>query len=157
MFRFKLALSISTLFLLVFVSGACQVVMPDGTQIGAEQPVAVAISESQAACTLATLKGTYIFTARGVITDDDNKIVPYAEAGTWTVDGNGNAEGVVSITINGETIATKESFAATYDHISGCVFTAADGFGLEFDLYTTPSGKTVTYFSPGFSGTMFKQ
>jgi hypothetical protein len=107
-------------------------------------------------CTLTTLTGTYIFQARGVITDT-GELRPYAEAGTWTLDGNGNAEGVASISIDGTALARREVFSATYAHDSGCVFSAEDAFGLEFDLYTTPSGTTITYSSPGFSGTMFRQ
>ena len=114
------------------------------------------VISAPAECTLETLKGTYIFEAQGSIVEDE-AILPYAEAGIWTVDGAGNAEGIISISINGEVLATKEAFSATYELESDCVFTVRDAFGLEFDLYTTPAGKTVTYFSPGFSGTMFKQ
>jgi hypothetical protein len=106
-------------------------------------------------CTLNTLKGTYLFEARGVITDT-GQIHPYAEAGSLTLDGNGQAQGVISLSTDGLAVARREVFSATYEHETGCVFSVVDAFGLEFDLYTTPSGTRVTYFSPGFSGTMFK-
>jgi hypothetical protein len=106
-------------------------------------------------CTLKTLKGTYLFQAQGVVIQD-GKVSPYAEAGTWTLDGKGNAAGVLSASIDGVPFATREAFTATYKLTSGCVYSAVDAFGLEFDLYTTPEGKTMTYFSAGFSGTQFK-
>jgi hypothetical protein len=107
-------------------------------------------------CTLNTLYGTYLFQAQGVISDA-GELRPYVEAGTWTLDGNGNAEGLISISIDGAPLARGEVFTATYEHHSACVFTVRDAFGLELELYTTPSATTMTYFSPGFSGTQIKQ
>jgi hypothetical protein len=112
---------------------------------------------AQGNCTLQTIEGTYIFEARGSNIDEDGNMLPYAEAGIWTLDGEGNAAGLISIGIDGENFVTKEPFTAKYEVVSDCVFEATDEFGLVVDLYTTPSGSTVTYYSPGFSGTMFKQ
>ena len=47
--------------------------------------------------------------------------------------------------------------APTYEQVEGCVYTLTDGFELAFDMYATPSGDVVTYYSPGFSGKMVKQ
>ena len=43
-------------------------------------------------CTLKTIKGTWVFEARGVIKDGET-VLPYAEAGVWTLDGDGKAVG----------------------------------------------------------------
>ncbi len=110
-------------------------------------------------CTLKTIKGTYLFQAQGAVLSE-GEVRPYAEAGTWTLDGKGNATGVFSAGIGGVSIANQEAFTATYQLESGCVFTAFAPVGTEvfvFHLYTTPEGRTMTYFSPGFSGTMFKR
>lgn len=110
-------------------------------------------------CTLKTIKGTYLFQAQGAVVSN-GQVQTYAEAGTWTLDGKGNATGVFSAGIDGVSIANQEAFTATYQLESGCVFTALAPVGSEvftFHLYTTPSGKTMTYFSPGFSGTQVRQ
>jgi hypothetical protein len=114
---------------------------------------------AQDTCTLKTIKGTYLFQAHGVVLSEGEPRA-YAEAGTWTLDGKGNATGVFSASIGGVPIATQEAFTATYQLESGCVFTALAPVGTEvlaFHLYTTPPGKTMTYFSPGFSGTQIRQ
>ena len=114
-------------------------------------------ASAQSNCTLKTIKGTYIFEARGTILDEDENVQPYAEAGIWTLDGEGNAEGFISIGIGGENFVVKEPFTAEYALVSDCVFEVTDEFGLVVDLYATRSGSTITYYSPGFSGTMFRQ
>jgi hypothetical protein len=110
-------------------------------------------------CTLKTIQGTYLFEARGVVRDGQ-KVLPYAEAGTWTLDGVGKAQGAYSASVDGEVIAGQEPFTATYKLKSGCVFTALAPVGdqmIEFHLYTNDQGTTMTYFSPGVSGAMFKR
>ena len=111
----------------------------------------------QETCTLETIAGTYLFQAQGVVVGEDGEMHAYAEAGAWTLDGQGNAVGVLSASADGVAVARGEAFTATYELASDCVFTATDAFGLEFELYTTPSGKSITYFSPGFSGTQIRQ
>src|SRR5215813_2808298 len=114
---------------------------------------------AQDTCSLKTIKGTYLFQAQGAVLSN-GQVQTYAEAGTWTLDGKGNAVGVFSAGVDGASIANQEAFTATYQLESGCVFTAFAPVGTEvftFHLYTTPSGKTMTYSSPGFSGTMDRQ
>jgi hypothetical protein len=111
---------------------------------------------AQSNCTLKTIQGTYIFEAQGVITDA-GEARPYAEAGIWTLDGAGKAAGFISIGINGENFVNREVFTAEYELVSDCVYKVTDQFDLVVDLYTTRMGSTITYYSPGFSGTMWKQ
>lgn len=111
---------------------------------------------AQDTCTLETISGTYIFHAQGSVVED-GVVSPYAEAGVWTLDGAGNAVGVLSASINGEAFARREPFNATYALDSGCAFSVQDAFGLEFDLYASADGSNIMYFSPGFSGTMIRQ
>jgi hypothetical protein len=122
-------------------------------------PGSVSAAEDAAKCTLRTIKGTYVFAAHGVL-NDGKSVLPYAEAGTWTLDGLGHARGVFSASLNGTTIANQEAFTATYRHESDCIFTAFAPVGnevLEFHLYATDQGATMTYFTAGVSGTQFKR
>ena len=107
-------------------------------------------------CTLKTIKGTWIFEARGVVKDGET-VLPYAEAGVWTLDGDGKAVGIFSASVNGVAIATQKPLTATYQLKPGCVFTAVDSEGLLFDLYPIVQGTTMTYFTAGVSGTQFKR
>lgn len=88
---------------------------------------------------------------------NEDEVRPYAESGIWTLDGNGNATGVISGSIDGVPFATRQAFTATYEHVADCVYAVVDEFDLQVDLYTTPTGTPMTYFSPGFSGTHLKQ
>jgi hypothetical protein len=117
---------------------------------------AVSADQDSGRCTLRTLKGTYVFEARGVLKDGAS-VVPYAEAGTWTLDGAGHAQGVFSASLNGVTIASQKPLTATYQHKGGCVYTAVDSENLSFDLYLTNQGDTMTYFTAGVSGSQFRR
>ena len=118
--------------------------------------IGVAKAQAQNACTLGTVNGTYLFHGEGVAMSE-GEVRPYAEAGTWTLDGNGSATGVISASIDGEPFATQQAFTATYEHVWNCVYAVVDQFDFTFDLYTTPAGTPMTYFSPGFSGVELKQ
>jgi hypothetical protein len=111
-------------------------------------------------CTLATIRGTYVFAAHGVLRDGPTAL-PYAEAGTWTLDGAGHARGVFSASLNGATIASQEAFEnATYRHEGGCVYTAfapLENEILEFHLYATDQGATIAYFTAGVSGFQYRR
>ncbi len=114
---------------------------------------------AEGTCTLNTLKGTYLFQARGFVVEE-GKVVPYAEAGTGTFDGEGKSVAVLSTSINGVSSLSKETINVTYEleSASDCTYSLlASDIGITLDLYTTPAGRTITYFSPGFSGTMVKR
>jgi len=111
---------------------------------------------AQSTCTLDTIKGTYIFEAQGVSVDKTN-LLHYAEAGVWTLDGAGNAVGIISAATDGVPFARRDAFTATYKLESDCVYSVTDQFGISVDLYATSSGDDIMYFSPGFSGNMIRQ
>src|SRR5689334_17447791 len=92
---------------------------------------------TQDTCTLKTIKGTYLFQAHGVVLSD-GEARAYAEAGTWTLDGKGNATGVFSASIGGVPIATQEAFTATYQQEAGCVFTALAPVGTRASALSKP-------------------
>lgn len=118
--------------------------------------VGVAKAQSQDVCTLETIAGTYLFHGEGV-TVSEGEVLPYAEAGMVTFGRDGKGEGTVSASMDGEPFATRQAFTVTYEHVGNCVFSAVDEFDLQFDMYTTPAGTPLTYFSPGFSGVHLKQ
>lgn len=120
-------------------------------------PLTAREAAAQSECTLSTLQGTYIFEAQGVHVEEDGTVLPYAEAGVWTLDGEGTGVGTISASIGGVPFARREAFTATYELESDCVYAVVDQFGLEVDLYVSLSGDMIMYFSPGFSGIMFKQ
>ena len=114
----------------------------------------------QETCALDTISGTYLFQAQGIVVDEDGELHAYAEAGTWASDGAGHADGIFSAGLGGETIADREFFAATYEVVSGCAFAAYAPIGgeiFELHFFTSPSGNMITYYSDGFSGTMWRQ
>ena len=114
-------------------------------------------AKAQGECTLTTIQGTYIFEGQGVHTDESGAVVPYAEAGVWTLDGAGNAAGFISASSNGAAFARREAFTATYELSTDCVYAVVDQFGFEVDLYASSDGSNIMYFSPGFSGTQIRQ
>ena len=111
---------------------------------------------AQSTCSLDTIKGTYIFEAQGVHVEKTDTF-HYAEAGVWTLDGAGNAVGIISAATDGVPFARRDAFTATYKLESDCVYSVTDQFGLSVDLYATSNGSNIMYFSPGFSGTMVRQ
>jgi hypothetical protein len=145
--------------LLILFAASCTYTLEPRTEAKATETEIEKVHASEHECSLATLDGTYLFQARGVIADADGALA-YAEAGTWTLDGAGNAEGVFSASLGGEVIADKEAFTATYEVVSGCVFIALAPIGDEifsFDLFTSPAGDMFTYHAAGFSGTQWRQ
>ena len=107
-------------------------------------------------CSLKTIKGTWLFQAEGVVIED-GQVVPYVEAGVWTLDGKGQTTGIISGSINGVSFATREVTRATYTHVGNCVYSVEDDLGFQLDMYTTPGSKIMTYYAAGFSGLQIKQ
>ena len=152
--------SVRRIFLLVIISLSIQATIVEPVEASAPNHPDEANAASDHECSLTTLNGTYLFRGQGVLLGEDGPL-PYAEAGLWTLDGAGNANGVYSGSLNGEAIANAQSFNATYQVVTGCAYTAFSPLGAEenvqFDLYTTPTGDMITYYSAGFSGTMWRQ
>ncbi len=111
----------------------------------------------QGACTLSSIKGTYVFQGQGVVAAD-GAVLPFAEAGMLTLDGAGSGSGFASISVNGERVVSMEAFTGTYVVASGCVytFTTDDEDVVVVDLYMAPSGGVMTYSSPGVSGVLYR-
>ena len=98
--------------------------LPDGKVALCTRRGEVWMVALQETCTLSTLKGTYVIQGTGAVIQE-GELLPFAEAGILTMDGEGNATGVVSQSINGEPVVRMGAFTATYTVASGCAYTVA--------------------------------
>ena len=100
-------------------------------------------ASSRAKCSVATLKGTYLFAQNGVeIKGDEQR--PVAIAGYEVFDGNGKVKGVDSSNFNGE-ITRNERFSGTYTVNADCTGTATYSDGTRYDQFIAPDGSILTF------------
>jgi hypothetical protein len=100
---------------------------------------------SRAKCSVATLKGTYLFAQNGVeIKGNDQR--PFALAGYDVFDGNGEVKGVASGNFNGETFRN-ELLSGTYTVKANCTGTVTfkDGAATQGDVFIAPDGSMFTF------------
>ncbi len=96
----------------------------------------------KATCSLATLRGTYLFAYDGVQIQGNDQ-VPYAEAGYEVYDGNGTVNIVVSVSVNGE-ITRNERLSGTYTVNADCTGTVTFG-GFTYHQFIAPDGSQFTF------------
>ena len=93
-------------------------------------------------CSLATLRGDYIFAQDGI---DNGK--PIAASGREIYDGNGHAKGVSTISVNG--VIKRGPYTATYTMKSDCsgtlTITDSEKKVHHYDVFTIPSGDEATW------------
>jgi hypothetical protein len=77
---------------------------------------------ARAKCSVATLRGTYLFAFDGVEIKSNDEQVPFAIAGYAVFDGNGKEKGVASSNFNGK-VTRNESVSATYTVKADCTGT----------------------------------
>jgi len=96
-----------------------------------------------ATCSVATLRGTYLFAYDGLeLTDTDQ--VPFALAGYEVYNGKGSVTGVASTSVNGE-IARNEPFSGTYTVKADCTGTVTYTDGTRYDQFIAPDGSLFTF------------
>jgi hypothetical protein len=104
-------------------------------------------AEEAAQCSVATLSGTYIFTADGVAISGEDK-VPFALAGIEVYDGAGQVQGVLSSSTNGA-IVRNVPFSGTYTVNANCTgtYTTTDSAGnvVHVDQFIAPDGSELTF------------
>jgi hypothetical protein len=100
---------------------------------------------AKAKCSKATLNGRYLLAFDGFIVKGDEK-VPFAVANFEVFDGNGNAKGVSSFSVNGK-ITRKEPFSATYSVKANCTGTTTVDANVvtHYDFFTAPDGSMITF------------
>jgi hypothetical protein len=102
---------------------------------------------SRAKCSVATLKGTYLFAQNGVeIKGDEQR--PFALAGYDVFDGNGEVKGVDSGNFNGE-VFRKDPFTGTYTVKANCTgtvtFRGVGGATTQGDIFIAPDGSKFAF------------
>jgi hypothetical protein len=97
-----------------------------------------------AKCSEATLDGRYLFAFDGFELKDNDKVVPFAQAGYEVYDGNGHVKGVFSGNFNGE-ITRNGKFSGTYTVKADCTGTVRYTDGTQFDQFLSPDGSQVAF------------
>jgi hypothetical protein len=111
-------------------------------------------ASSRAKCSVATLKGTYLFAQNGVeIKGNDQR--PFALAGYDVFDGQGEVKGVDSGNFNGE-VFRNDRFTGTYTVKANCTGTVTfrDGATIHGDIFIAPNGSKFAFVrtDPEFVG-----
>jgi hypothetical protein len=111
-------------------------------------------ASSRAKCSVATLKGTYLFAQNGVrIKNNDQR--PFALAGYDVFDGQGEVKGVDSGNFNGE-VFRNDRFTGTYTVKANCTGTVTfrDGAAIHGDIFIAPDGSKFAFVrtDPEFVG-----
>ena len=97
-----------------------------------------------AKCSEATLDGRYLFAFDGYELKDNDKVVPFAQAGYEVYDGNGHVKGVFSGNFGGE-VTRNETFSGTYTVKANCTSTVRYTDGTHFDQFLSPDGSKVAF------------
>jgi hypothetical protein len=112
-------------------------------------------ASSRAKCSVATLKGTYLFAQNGVEIKGNSEQRPFAIAGYDVFDGNGEVKGVDSGNFNGE-VFRKDPFTGTYTVKANCTGTVTfrDGDAIHGDIFIAPDGSQFAFVrtDPEFVG-----
>src|SRR5215216_7265558 len=102
-------------------------------------------ASSRAKCSVATLKGTYLFAQNGVEING-NEQRPFALAGYDVFDGNGEVKGLASANFNGQTFRN-DRFTGTYTVKANCTgaLTIRDGAATHGDIFIAPDGSKFAF------------
>ena len=103
-----------------------------------------AAGTGKARCSLATLRGMYLFAGDGVIIEGDDQ-VPFAAAGYEVYHGNGKVDVVVTVSQNGE-ITRRVRAAGTYTVSADCTGSSTyPDLHAHFDQFIAPDGSMFTF------------
>ena len=103
-------------------------------------------ASSRAKCSVATLKGTYLFAQNGVELKG-NEQRPFALAGYDVFDGQGGVKGVASGNFNGE-VFRNDRFTGTYcvkANCTGTVTLRGGGAATQGDVFIAPDGSKFAF------------
>jgi hypothetical protein len=101
-------------------------------------------ASSRAKCSVATLKGTYLFAQNGVrIKNNDQR--PFALAGYDVFDGQGEVKGHASANFNGKITRSKEPLPGRYTLKADCTGTLTFRDGTRYDIFIAPDGSMFTF------------
>jgi hypothetical protein len=91
-------------------------------------------------CSVATLKGTYLFAYEGFAIEGNNR-APFATAGLEMYDGQGNVHAIYTVSINGK-ISRNVPVKGEYVVNADCTSTASYSDGTNYDQFLAPDGST---------------
>jgi hypothetical protein len=129
--------------ILLLVVGAAALL----TSVGAGYAKDENASSSRAKCSVATLKGTYLFAQNGVEIRGNSEQRPFAIAGYDVFDGDGGVKGVASGNVNGE-VFRKDPFTGTYTVKANCTGTVTFRGGAaatQGDIFIAPDGSKFAF------------
>jgi len=101
-------------------------------------------ASSRAKCSVATLKGTYLFAQNGVEING-NEQRPFALAGYDVFDGQGEVKGHASANFNGKITRSKEPLPGRYTLKADCTGTLTFRDGTRYDIFIAPDGSMFTF------------
>ena len=104
--------------------------------------------ESQAKCTDATMRGTYVYSYTGY-TVAGSTITRFAVAGLVVFNGKGISRGVWTTATEGEQVKRQSKFQGTYSVNADCSATETDtdqdGNVFHYDDFTEPGGREISF------------
>src|SRR5687768_1745501 len=125
---------------------ACVIILVDVGSLTLRQGYAqdaVQAGNGKATCSLATLRGTYLFAGSGFTIEGGDQ-VPLAAAGYEVYHGDGTQNFVASFSANG-VITRHARVSGTHTINADCTGTATYTDGTHFDLFIAPDGSMYTY------------
>jgi hypothetical protein len=96
-----------------------------------------------AKCSVATLRGTYLFAYQGFTVSGKNQ-GPFALAGSEVYDGRGNVRSVSTSSTNGK-ISRFDRTTAKYTVNADCTGSVSYADGTRYDQFVAPDGSTIAF------------
>src|SRR5579871_5142513 len=104
--------------------------------------------ESQAKCTDATVRGTYVYSYTGY-TVAGTAVTRFAVAGLVVFNGKGISRGIWTTATEGEQVKRQGTFQGTYSVNADCsateIDTDQDGNVFHYDDFTEPGGREISF------------
>jgi hypothetical protein len=124
----------------------------DGSAVASQSTPASPETDLRTTCSAASLHGTFGFTATGTV----NGAGPVARVGWETFDGEGNASGTATTSVNGAVFPS--TFTATYTVNPNCTGTATEDDSnlgpVHDDLVIVDAGREIQAISADQGGTV---
>ena len=145
--------TIALLLALALVFAACQSIRPIGSATGiAVKAVTGIAAANPGSCTLATLKGRYLFAHSGTILPPAFGVTeptPGADAGIHTFNGDGTGTNIVTLRVGNNIILENVTVPISYTVNADCTgaYDVLIDNGPSFDLFIAPKGEIIAVIS----------
>lgn len=143
---------------LALLFAACQPIRPLSTATASAVTAATGMAAANAeTCTLATLKGRYLFAHSGTILPPAFGVTeptPGADAGIHTFNGDGTGADIVTVRVGSQIFLDNVTVPFTYTVNADCTgdYRVQIDNGPAFNLFIDPKGDTVVMISTEPSG-----